>query len=140
MYWTHLLGEEMLPRRSGGGTLTQVLLSGACCFCDNVLSREQFRRLLAVEVVNAAGLYLCVVASFMAVLGIVPNIFDQDVGKFIFLWALLLLPAWGWYKLIQHLHLYILRRRSTNSDTYSSVATADAVADQPAANSALELV
>lgn len=145
MYWTHRLGEEMLPRRNGRGTLTQVLLSGACCFCDNVLSREQFWRLLAVQVVNVAGFYLCGAASIMAVFGLAPNILDDDkFGTFLFLWALLSVPAWAWYRLIQYLHLHFVARRRCTNPSYNVVATADAVIDEPDASTTgsatLELV
>ena len=146
MYWTNRLREEMLPRRNGRGTLTQVLLSGACCFCDNVLSREQFWRLLAVEVVNAAGFYLCGAAAIMVVVGVTPKILDDDaVGAAMFLWALFSLPAWGWYRLIQYLHMCILtQRHSTDNQPYNVVATADTVIDHPAGvsvgNSTLEMV
>ena len=107
LYWTHRLRRRMLPRRNASGTLSRVLLSGACCFEDNVLSAEQIFRLSAVEMVHAAGVYLCGAASFMTASGLRSNnLHDGNTESLLLLSGLLLLPAWGWYRLIQYLQMH----------------------------------
>jgi hypothetical protein len=137
MYVSNQLEERMLPQRCHGGNGTIVLLSGACCFCDNLLSRKQFWCLFFTSVCYAAGLYLCGGASVLLLFGLQPKA-NSDM-KFIFMWIGLSLPAVAWYQLAKYLHTHYLQKCEGTSRSYD-IITADAVNGEPMRSHDLEML
>jgi hypothetical protein len=151
VYATNQAAESMLPRRRGGGRLTLVLLSGACCFCDDVLSMKQFWYLFTVQVSHSSGLIMCGaaalrgVAAFLTLLGLQLNRDDDDDDDddatviYILMWIGFTLPAIAWYRLCKRLHMYYLARREGASPSYN-IVTADAINDGSDGSRDLDLV
>jgi hypothetical protein len=95
LYWTNRLRDGILPRRRKDGNTVRILLTGAWFFSDRVITADQSRALLAVEVGQR---YSTMVFSRVGSDGspVHEPTHRQRAGLFLFM-ILLSLPRVVWY-------------------------------------------